>query len=97
LHDILSATIEVAAKWRHIGDEFKLSPGTLETIRTDYFHSEASLREVILRWLQRSGYDHRQYGPPTWRWVVKAVNSPAGGNNPELARLIAAKHPRGTS
>ena len=97
LNDVLSATIEVAAKWKHIGDEFKLSPGTLETIEAENRNSEISLREVILKWLRKCGYDFGQYGPPTWRWVVKAVNSPVGGNNPELARLIAAEHPRGTS
>ena len=96
LHDILSTTIEVAARWKYIGDAFHLCPGTLETIRENHSNAENCLREVILKWLRRSGYDYRQYGPPTWRWLVKAVSSPAGGNNPELARRIVALHSNGT-
>ena len=73
-----------------------MSDGTLGTIRADFLDSEACLRKVISKWLRKSGYDHRLYGSPTWRWVVEAVDSPAGGNNPELARRIAAQHPKGT-
>jgi len=97
LGSILSVTTEVAARWKHIGDRLQLPLGTLETIQSDHMGSESCLREVVLRWLRKSGYDYRLYGPPTWRWVVEAVGSPAGGNNPELARRIAAQHSRGTS
>ena len=96
LNDIRSTTIEVAARWKFIGDMLGLSPGKLETIRVHNSKAEDCLREVILGWLQKAGYDFQQYGPPTWRWVVEAVASPAGGNNPELARRIAAQHPKGT-
>jgi len=92
LHDVLSETIELAARWKQIGDAFRLHPGTLETIRLDQCDSQSRLREVILSWLQKSGYDYRRYGPPTWEWVVEAVRKPAGGNLPELAKKIAAKH-----
>jgi len=96
LHDVLSTTIEVAARWKFIGDTFRLSDGTLEIIRADCSDSKACLQEVISKWLRKSGYDSQQYGSPTWRWVVEAVASPAGGDNPELARRIAAQHPKGT-
>ena len=96
LLDIQSAIIEVAARWKHIGDAFRLSDGTLGTIRADCLDSEACLREVISKWLRKSGYDSQQYGPPTWSWVVKVVASPAGGDNPELARRIADQHSNGT-
>ena len=96
MYDIMSAIIKVAARWKHIGGMFRLSPGTLEMIREDFLDSEACLREVISKWLRNSGYDSQQYGPPTWRWVVKVVASPAGGDNPELARMIADQHSNGT-
>ena len=95
LLDIQSAIVEVAARWKHIGDVFRLSPGTLDAIREDHSKSESRLRETILKWLQKC-YDHQLYGPPTWRWVVEAVASPAGGDKPELARKIADQHPNGT-
>ena len=34
-------------------------------------------------------YNIEKYGPPTWRKLVEAVDSPAGGNNHSLAKKIA--------
>ena len=95
LHDVLSAAIEVAARWKYIGDMFQLSPGSLDTIEKANFHQpDDCLREVILRWLRRSGTSH---SPPTWRRVVEVVGCPTGGNNPELARRIASQHSKGVA
>ena len=33
-----------------------------------------------------------KYGPPTWHMLVKAVDSPAGGNNRALALTISHNH-----
>jgi len=93
LHGILSAAIEVAARWKYIGDMFQLPPGTLDTIeKANHYQPDDCLREVILGWLRKSGYSQ---SPPTWRWLVEVVGSPAGGNNPELARRIASQHSKG--
>ena len=48
--------------------------------------------EVLGIWLRHS-YDVKRYGPPTWRRLVEAVDSPAGGNNHALAKTIAEHHP----
>ena len=45
-------------------------------------------------WLQGS-YNVQKFGPPTWRMLVKAVDSPAGGNDHNLAKKIASNHPVG--
>ena len=96
LHDILSVAIEVAARWKYIGDMFQLSPGTLDTIEiANHYRPDDCLREVTLKWLRRSGSSHDSL--PTWRRVVEVVGCPAGGNNPELARRIAAQHSKGES
>ena len=93
LHDVLSAAIEVAARWKYIGDMFQLSPGTLDAIEiANHYQPNDCLREVILRWLRGSGSSH---SPPTWRRVVEVVGSPTGGNNPQLARRIASQHCKG--
>ena len=93
LHDVLSVAIEVAARWKYIGDMFQLSPGTLDTIEiANHYRPDDCLREAILRWLRGSGSSH---SPPTWRRVVEVVGCPTGGNNPELARRIAAQHIKG--
>ena len=93
LHDILTTAIEVAARWKYIGDMFQLSPGTLDTIEIpNHYRPDNCLREVTLKWLRRSGTSH---SPPTWRRVVEVVGSPTGGNNPQLARRIASQHSKG--
>ena len=72
---------------------FQLPPGTLDTIeKANHYEPNDCLREVILRWLRRSGYSQSR---PTWMWLVEVVGSPAGENNPELARRIASQHPKG--
>ena len=48
--------------------------------------------EVLGIWLRHS-YDVKKYGPPTWRRLVEAVDSPSGGNNHALAKKIAEHHP----
>ena len=47
--------------------------------------------EVLLVWL-RQCYNIERFGFPTWQGLVKAVDSPAGGNNHELAKFIASNH-----
>ena len=72
---------------------FQLPPGTLDTIeKANHYQPDDCLREVILRWLRRSGYSQ---SPPTWRWLVEVVGSPSGGNNPGLARTIVSQHSKG--
>jgi len=89
----LSAVKEVAARWKRIGDMFEISPGTLDSIGTaNHYQPDECLREVILRWLRKSGYSQ---SPPTWRRVVEVVGSPAGGDNPALARKIVSQLPKG--
>ena len=36
-----------------------------------------------------------EYGPPTWRRLVQAIDSAAGGNDHNLAVRIALQHPVG--
>ena len=48
--------------------------------------------EVLGIWLRHS-YDVKKYGPPTWRRLVEAVGSPAGGDSHALAKKIAENHP----
>lgn len=52
----------------------------------------AALTEVVLAWL-RQKYNTARFGVPTWRKLVEAIDSEAGGNNHTLAKKIAAHHP----
>ena len=55
---------------------------------------EQALEEVLQLWLDKK-YDVKSFGLPTWRMLVQAVDRKRGGNNPELAKEIASKHPAG--
>ena len=54
------------------------------------------LAGVLLAWLNQC-HETERYGLPTWRRLVEAVDNPTGGNNHELAKTIASKHPAGIS
>ena len=47
----------------------------------------------VLKVFLNHRYNVEKYGPPTWRKLVEAVDSPAGGNNHALAKKIAKDHP----
>ena len=47
----------------------------------------------VLKVFLKHRYNVEKYGPPTWRKLVEAVDSPAGGNNHALAKKIAEHHP----
>ena len=49
---------------------------------------------MITEWLKRN-YNSKKFGEPTWQWLVKAVNHPAGGANKALATYIAMRHKAG--
>lgn len=76
-----------------IGSKLKLYQHALDKIKleagTDY---GAAMRKIITSWLKRN-YDTRNFGPPTWRALEKAVRAPGGGNNAALADKIAELHP----
>ena len=49
---------------------------------------------MVKEWLKRN-YDVGKFGEPTWRRLVEAVSSPAGGANMALARDMARRHKAG--
>lgn len=64
----------------------------LNEIRTQSPHNVAqAFSDMMLKWLKQC-YNVTKFGPPTWRMLVKAVGSEAGGNNKALAKKIASKH-----
>ena len=69
----------------------------LRVIRDEYSkesEAEQALEDVLLLWLNQK-YNTQKFGQPTWRLLAEAVYKETGGNNPELAKRIASKHPAG--
>ena len=44
--------------------------------------------DILDKWV-RKDYNHEKFDPPSWRTLVKAVASNAGGQNPALPATIA--------
>ena len=82
----------IKANYYQLGIGLGLPPGELQAIRKGAQDIEQAFVEVLLAWL-RCCQNIDSFGPPTWRGLVEAANSPAGGNNPALAMDIAARHP----
>ena len=73
----------------------RLSNDDLKAIREAYpdaSKADQALRYVLLQWLKQK-YEVEEFGPPTWRMLVEAVDKETGGNNHELAKEIAHNHP----
>ena len=81
--------ISIKANYYQLGIGLGLPPGELSSIRKGAQDIEQAFSEVLVAWLKNVGV----LGPPTWRRLVEAVDSPAGGNHPALAMSIAKKHP----
>ena len=89
LRDILHEVVSIKCMYWQLGLELGLPPGELNSIQmTCNNNTNRALTDMLLFWLKQC----HDAGTPTWRRLVEAVNSPAGGNNPSLAMTIANNH-----
>ena len=97
LVDVMEEVESIKLRYYYIGQSLRLHPADLINIRDKYrneSNAEQALEEVLLLWLDKK-YNVETFGPPTWRMLVKAIDRKGGGNNHELAKQIASKHPTG--
>ena len=81
------------SKYYRIGMGLRLKPKDLKSIEEMFCQDPSrALGKVVETWLQQQ-YNVKKFGPPTWQMLVKAVDSPAGGNDHNLAQKIASKYP----
>ena len=76
---------DVRTKWYDIGIELKLSTGTLDVIKADFFQAADCLMEMCIIWLKR--IDPR----PSWAALTKALESPHVGEG-HLAQQLRDKY-----
>ena len=90
--NIKEATVTLAAGFYSVGAALGLPPFELNKIRKNCPHDcDEALFQVIIAWLKQL-YDTSKHGHPSWKKLVKAIASEAGGQHPALARKIAAAH-----
>ena len=82
----------VAANWQGMAIRLGLLPSDRDIIAKQCQQNPTNcLLEVLVKWLRKS-YDTIKFGPPTWKILIDAVASHAGGDNPALAEEIERKH-----
>ncbi len=81
---VYGALFEVRAKWRRIGLELGLTPGTLDAIEQRKINPSDRLEAVLLDWL-------RGATAATWEQVIDALRSALVGAI-QLARKLELKH-----
>ena len=92
-HDVYREVVCLTADYYKFGIGLGLPPEELNKIQTTFpRHVDHAFIEVLLVWLKQC-YKVEKHGHPTWRRLVEAVDSPAGGNNHALAGEIARRHP----
>ena len=85
--------MKLAANFHCLGCALGLRVSTLKEIKTNNPSDvRKALGEVINTWLAQQ-YTTERFGEPSWRRLVSAVASPAGGNDHLLAKTIAEDHP----
>ena len=90
--DVMETIIKVAAKYDSVGMMLGLPSNELDAItRVCLGDPKRALSQVVTTWLKQS-YNVGKFGFPSWRALVKAINSPAGGYNHALAKRIASSH-----
>ena len=94
-HDVYSEVLSLTPDYFKFGIGLGLPLQELEKIRRNFVQNiDQPFTEVLLVWL-RHRYDVERHGFPTWRRLVEAVDSPAGGNNHALAKAVASHHSKG--
>ena len=84
--------ISIQSHYYQFGIELGLPPREMDAIQKAFRQDIPQAFTEVLKIFLKHRYVEK-YGPPTWRKLVKAVDSPAGGNNHALAKKIAERHP----
>ena len=88
--------MKISSRYYELGIALRLPLAELDSVEVDESKCARALSGVLQTWLKQN-YNTEKHGPPTWRKLVEAVGSSAGGNNRALAKAIAAEHPIGNS
>ncbi len=88
--EVESALESVSAKWKHIAIILGLPYNDLQKL-----HQNGDVEEfthsVVEKWLSRD-FDFSTFGMPSWKRLVEAIGSKAGGDNARHAHQIAKEH-----
>ena len=104
--DVHREVVSIQPKYYQFGIQLGLPLQEMEAVQKAFRQDIPQAFTEVLQIFFKQCYNIQKFGPPMWRKLVEAVDSPAGGNNHALAKKIAkdhltpvetsANHPKGT-
>ena len=85
--------VNIQSNYYQFGIELGLPLQEMDAVQKAFCQDIPQAFTEVLKIFLNHCYNIERYGPPTWRKLVKAVDSPAGGNKHALAKKIAKDHP----
>ena len=93
LREVRREVVSIQSNYYQFGIELGLPPREMDAVQKAFRQDIPQAFTEVLKIFLKHRYNVEKYGPPTWRKLVEAVDSPAGGNNHALAKKIAKDHP----
>jgi hypothetical protein len=90
---VYKEVIDIKPNYYEFGILLGLPPQEMNAVQKAFRQDIPQAFIEVLQIFLKHRYNIQEYGPPTWRKLVEAVDSPAGGNNHALAKKIAEHHP----
>ena len=87
----------VTPRWRFFGEALHLQPTKLDVIEKCNPKSPEECLSDTLKEFLKMNYNTKEFGAPSWKMIVKAIGCKAGGNNTNMAQIIAKDHPDTTN
>jgi hypothetical protein len=93
LREVYREVVSIQSNYYQFGIELGLPPREMDAVQKAFRQDIPQAFTEVLKVFLEHRYNVEKYGPPTWRKLVEAVDSHAGGNNHALAKKIAERHP----
>ena len=91
--EVYREVVSIKSNYYQFGIELGLPLREMNTVQKAFQQDIPQAFIEVLQIFLKHRYNVEKYGPPTWRKLVEAVDSPAGGNDHSLAKKIAKVHP----
>ena len=91
--EVYREVVSIQSNYYQFGIELGLPLREMDAVQKAFRQDIPQACIEVLKVFLKHRYDVEKYGPPTWRKLVEAVDSPAGGNNHSLAKKLAEHHP----
>jgi hypothetical protein len=91
--EVYREVVSIQSNYYQFGIELGLPLREMNAVQKAFRQDIPQAFIEVLQIFLNHRYNIEKYGPPTWRKLVGAVDSPAGGNNHALAKKMAEHHP----